>query len=291
MSDSVEQPTNLSADDQAQRSAAAAGAMLRRARENAGLHVAAMAMSLKVPVKKLEALEAGRIDLLPDPTFARGLAASICRGLKLDPKPVLDLMPHYAGVHRVVEPPAINTRFQPASGDTGARSGAMRPSPVMLAVLLFLLAALAIYFFPATTPDESASGDAPAALLEPLPPPTAPAAEPAAAASVPLALPAPAVADPTPPAPAPLAGASAAANAAQIMVFHARAESWVQVTDATGAVTLRRTMQANETASAAGALPLNVVVGRIDAVQVQLRGQTMDLTSVAKNNVARFEVK
>ena len=73
---------NLSPDlapppsDQAASGAQRAGAMLRQAREDAGLHVEALAVALKVTVKKLEALEAGRIDLLPDPTFARGLAAS-----------------------------------------------------------------------------------------------------------------------------------------------------------------------------------------------------------------------
>jgi len=35
-----------------------AGMMLRKAREASGLHVAALAVSMKVPVKKLEALEA-----------------------------------------------------------------------------------------------------------------------------------------------------------------------------------------------------------------------------------------
>ena len=54
-----------------------AGNLLRKAREATGLHVAALAVSLKVPVSKLEALEAGRIDLLPDLTFARALAASV----------------------------------------------------------------------------------------------------------------------------------------------------------------------------------------------------------------------
>ena len=43
-----------------------AGALLRQAREASGLHIAALAVLLKVPVKKLEALESDRLDLLPD---------------------------------------------------------------------------------------------------------------------------------------------------------------------------------------------------------------------------------
>lgn len=61
-----------------------AGELLRQAREAAGLHVAALAVSMKVPVKKLEALEADRLDLLPDAVFVRALASSVCRTLKID---------------------------------------------------------------------------------------------------------------------------------------------------------------------------------------------------------------
>ncbi|HEY5582759.1 MAG TPA: RodZ domain-containing protein, partial [Rhodoferax sp.] len=32
-------------------------------------------------------------------------------------------------------------------------------------------------------------------------------------------------------------------------------------------------------------------VGRADATEVQVRGKPFDLTGIAKNNVARFEVK
>ena len=67
--------------------------LLKQAREAAGLHVAALAAALKVPVRKLEDLEAGRFDRLPDMTFARALASSACRHLKIDPAPVLAQLP------------------------------------------------------------------------------------------------------------------------------------------------------------------------------------------------------
>ena len=56
---------------------ATAGSLLRQAREAAGIHIAALAVSLKVPVKKLEALEQDRFDLLPDAVFVRALASSM----------------------------------------------------------------------------------------------------------------------------------------------------------------------------------------------------------------------
>ena len=45
--------------------------MLRAARQQQGLHIAALAAAIKVTPAKLEALEAGRIEALPDATFAR----------------------------------------------------------------------------------------------------------------------------------------------------------------------------------------------------------------------------
>jgi len=54
---------------------------------------------------------------------------------------------------------------------------------------------------------------------------------------------------------------------------------------------LRRTLAAGELVGASGVLPLTAVVGRADATQVEVRGQALDLTALAKNNVARFEVK
>jgi cytoskeleton protein RodZ len=38
-------------------------------------------------------------------------------------------------------------------------------------------------------------------------------------------------------------------------------------------------------------LPVSVVVGRADALQVRFKGQAFDLTPHSKMNVARFEVK
>jgi cytoskeleton protein RodZ len=99
----------------------------------------------------------------------------------------------------------------------------------------------------------------------------------------------PAIAPPVA-APAPVAAASQAMPAG-IVTFRAKGESWVEVTDAKGTVVLRRTLTAGEVAGASGALPLAAVVGKADLTQVQVRGQAFDLNAVARDNVARFEVK
>ena len=270
-----------------QASAAQAGLLLQQMREAHGIHVAAMAFSLKVPVNKLEALEAGRIDLLPDVVFARGLAASMCRNLKVDPAQVLELLPR-TGARLGTSGPAINTPFRPpGSGPNFSLRGRLA-NPAVVIVLVLLIGALGVLLWPAArdaADNVAASGNdptrvdpaTPSAVVEP----TAPAlatlpAEPAAPAM--------------PATPASSATVATPADAG-VFVLKAKGESWVQVTDAKGVVPLNRTVKPGETVEIAGPLPLRVVVGRADAVEVQVRGQPLSLAPMTKVNVARFEVK
>ena len=66
---------------------------MRSAREKAGVHLGVLSVNLKVSIKQLEALEADQFQHLPEPVFARALAAKVCRFLKIDSEPVLALMP------------------------------------------------------------------------------------------------------------------------------------------------------------------------------------------------------
>ena len=125
-----------------------AGALLRRAREAAGLHVAALAVALKVPVKKLEALEADRWDLLPDAVFVRALASSVCRSLKINPVPVLDRLPQQARPRLDAEERGINTPFRASGYGSAGTVSAFVARPVVLLVAFLLLAALAVLLVP-----------------------------------------------------------------------------------------------------------------------------------------------
>jgi cytoskeleton protein RodZ len=86
----------------------------------------------------------------------------------------------------------------------------------------------------------------------------------------------------------PAQGASAPED---LLVFKAKSSAWVRVTDANGAVQFEKTLSAGDTATAAGQLPLAIVVGNVAAIELRVRGQAFNLEEVAKNNVARFEVK
>jgi len=133
-----------------------AGGALRRAREARGLHIAALAATLKVPQSKLEALEADRYHELPDATFARGLARSMCRVLKIEAEPVLAMLPrggHEAALDRVT--PGLNQPFRErAASQEPMISAALLKSPVLLGGAALLLAALAVYLVPASVVDD-----------------------------------------------------------------------------------------------------------------------------------------
>jgi cytoskeleton protein RodZ len=76
-----------------------------------------------------------------------------------------------------------------------------------------------------------------------------------------------------------------------ILVLQARGASWVEVIDAEGALQLRKILDKGEFVRVSGVLPLSVVLGRADLVGVAVRGQSLDVVALAKDNVARFEVK
>jgi cytoskeleton protein RodZ len=299
-----------------------AGELLRQAREAAGLHVAALAVSMKVPVKKLEALEADRLDLLPDAVFVRALASSVCRTLKIDPAPVLALLPQTAAPQLKPDEWGINAPFR-APGDVATASMWSQLSrPGVLAALVLLAAALVLIFFPSMEQKDGTGGTASEVVVAlPTPAPVAaqpetsikpteaqvekpvevknPLPQPVAVAPAPVAAPVALQPAQVAPQPAPAAPAAAVAAVTQptptsgsgVVAFKARGPSWVEVTDAQGVVQLRRTLASGETVGVSGALPLSVVVGRADVTDVLVRGKPFSLEAVARENVARFEVK
>ncbi|OYQ41283.1 hypothetical protein CHU94_09350 [Rhodoferax sp. TH121] len=285
-----------------------AGALLRAAREAAGLHVAALAVSMKVPVKKLEALEADRFDLLPDAVFVRALASSVCRTLKIDPAPVLSKLPHQHVPRLGASEGGINTPFHAAGERRSFSVPAALRQPAVIVVMVLLAAALGVFLFPEWQADTAtnavsispetvqlmptSSSDAP----DPVPPV---AVEPVAIAAVAVAS-APEVLTQSPPvvvAPVAVAapplgvGSAPVPLVGQHLVFRVKGASWVEVTDAKGQVLMRRNLIQGDDVGVSGALPLSVVVGRADVTDVEVKGKPFNLAAIAKDNVARFEVK
>jgi cytoskeleton protein RodZ len=272
----------------AEAAATTAGALLRQAREAQGLHIAALATSLKVPVKKLEALERDRLDELPDATFTRALAQTVCRALKIDAAPVLALLPRADGAMLDHVDAGLNAPFR----DKGARSepalGTVLRQPAVGVVALLAAGALALFFWPRQAPKPA----------EPLPP-----AAPVASAPVPAPTLAPASAAASAPGlaasepvvetvfAAPPAASADPAPAPGLLTLRTREASWIEVVDGANRSLLSRTVLPGEAVGLDGALPLKLTVGNAAATDIAFRGQPVSLAAATRDNVARLELK
>ncbi|NDZ11811.1 DUF4115 domain-containing protein [Variovorax sp. WS11] len=281
-----------------------AGDMLRQAREAHGLHLDMVAAALKVTPQKLAALESDDIEALPDPVFARALAASVCRALRIDPAPVLAKLPG-AQPAGLAQADRTMSKALPSQVRAGNASSGLPSRALLTVVVLLLIGAAVLFWLPQSIFDRV--GEAISQIMSrsetseaSVPASQAPAVRgqvgsvvEAVQPAVPLAA-APSPATPAVPAPAaatPAVQAPASAGA-DLIVFVAREDSWITVNDSTGKSLLRRTVQAGETVGLGGALPLSVVVGRASGVDVQVRGKAFDLKPVTRGGgVARFEVK
>jgi cytoskeleton protein RodZ len=304
--------------------AATAGAWLRNARQQRGLHIAALAVMLKVPQAKLEALEADRFDLLPDATFARALATAMCRALKVDPAPVLALLPRSSEQGFDVRP-GLNQPFRERGTGSAIDAGALSvvTRPVVWGPALLLVAAAAVYWVPAgwiSDRDASVTVAAPSASstvvstvasapAEFVPAPAVTAASAAASAprvvADPVAMPAPLpvasaplqVREAAAPPPAALPVAAAVGLKTTITTtpgaalrVTATADTWVEVADAQGQVLVSRVLREGEQQEYSGAAPYKVRVGNVRGTRLEWRGAAVDLAARANNNVARLEL-
>jgi cytoskeleton protein RodZ len=307
-----------------------AGGLLKQARQAKGLHIAALAASIKVAQRKLESLEADRFNELPDTTFTRALAQTVCRSLKIDAAPVLALLPAASGGRLDQMGEGINAPFRDRPGRGEPTDwGRVAASPAVWGPALVLIAAVGVYFLPSSflsglqfnpksttlvdaakpvaVPAAAASAAvAPSAEAAPATaatvgavetvfsaPPFADAASAAAAVGAPNAIPAVA----TSPAAAPVAagGLSASADAAAgtgaALQLRASAESWIEVQDAKKQMLLSRMLLAGETVRLDGELPLRLKVGNASGTEVVFRGQAVNLAPATVGNIARLELK
>lgn len=287
---------------------ASAGALLRAARQAQGLHIAALATTLKVPPRKLEALEADRYDEFQGITFVRALAQAACRALKIDPTPVLDRLPDIDSGNLSQLERGLNAPFR----ERGARRESSDIPGASLAaigvVALLLVGAGAFWLLPSgwrlpvAEPAASASDvgtvveQVPVPAMAPSPPASQPAAsEPAASAvpALPVAVPSarPASAALVPAAAVPASTPAALPTGSGVLQLRARAASWVEVVDGRSKVLLARTLSSGEVVGLDGVLPLRVKIGNVSGTELSFRGQPVSLADLNRDNVARLELK
>ena len=280
-------------------SAPSAGRLLREARERQGLHIAALAASIKVTQKKLELLEADRFDALPDATFARALALTVCRALKIDSDAVLRLLPPAGGYRLEQVGEGLNAPFRERPGVLVQRDGAgFAFGWVFWLTTLILVAAAVVYFLPpawldklgwrglVAAPGSASSAAGPAASA------TARGRRrrrrlPASDATPLPALPTPSATGADEPTPPGSEGTAAPDGAIQVRTS---APSWIEVTDARGRALLSRLVQPGEALGLDGEAPFRVRIGNAAGTQLSFRGQPVELVAT-RDNVASVELK
>ncbi|MFN3295775.1 helix-turn-helix domain-containing protein [Caldimonas sp.] len=262
-----------------------AGEMIRAARLAQGVHIAQLAASIKVSVRKLEALEADRLDELPDATFARALAQTVCRSLKIDPAPVLALLPSPGTLSQLEEvAQGLNQPFRdPAQPREGLPGLGLLRRPAVWGAALLMAGSMVLWWIPTSTWQTWLGRDGAATTsgvtVEVVP------VEPAAS------LDAPASDAEAASAPAAVSQASVPAPSAPPVVVRTRAESWVEIQDANGRTLLSRLLAPGEEVALEGAFPMRVRVGNADATELRVRGEVFDMTPFRRENVARFDIR
>ena len=264
-----------------------AGSLLRQARLAQGLHIGALAASIKVTQRKLELLESDQFDQLPDATFTRALAQAVCRTLKVDAAPVLALLPPPLS-HRLEQiSEGLNTPFADRPGRLVPREWASVATPALWLAALLVLGTAVLYFLPAGWSFVPKVSDVKATVAAPAPaaasmtvPRVETTAPPQAAASEPAAAAPPAASEPVP-----------NAAAARLVEVRTTASSWIEITDASGQAVLSRLLQAGEAVPLDGALPMKVRIGNASGTQLSFRGQPVALAPFTRDNIARLELK
>ena len=281
-----------------------AGAMLKAAREKRGLHIAALAASIKVPQRKLEALESDRYEELLDLTFTRALAQTICRTLKIDAQPVLERLPQVPGASPKLQHVSngLNAPFRERPGRDEPADWNWLGRPVVWGTLLVLIAAAVLAFAPSRYLDRLRGGLAPVA-------PSASAAS-SPVSFLPPATPGPTVGEVLPT--VPLAGGAVTSTSlgapaavetpalatpaitlpagSALLGLKAIGETWVEVQDARGQTLLSRKVAQGESLGLDGAVPLRLTIGNAIGTQVTFRGQLVDLKANTEGNVARLQL-
>lgn len=287
------------------------GQLLRTAREAKGVHLAVLSTALKVPVRKLQALEEDDHSSFENVTFLRALAQAVCRQLDIDPMPVLAGLPRSVPSF-TVQPPLLGGRMPAVPGDGHRRHwrAAMPSKVVLVLAFLMLVASGFLIWWPDSIPapaiasvgsDDTASPPVPmeqashpqdVALLPAASEPAVPVGSHSGQSSVPLATASSAglasVASTAAPGPAASASAVAAQPALQL---RPKVDTWIEVRDGVGQILVKRLVKADETLRLNVQAPVFVYVGRADSTELVWQGQVLDLKPHTQNNEARLKIK
>lgn len=307
----MQQPT----DNQpvAARLAQGPGAILREAREAAGLSREALAQRLRLEPRVVEALEAEAFERLPGPAFTRGYIRSIAKELGVDPAPALA---QYSAHAAVDEPALADFESRAPAQITSASTRIRIISVALVAVVLGLVALWWRHHYDAAPPPATVDGTAPSELGGGSPEPSIPLPYTYTIVehgSAPLDAPEtwrrqtdgtapPAVDEPVPAAEAPETEATdapppvdrpPAVDATPVtgeLVLAAVRDSWVEISDLNRARLYFGLVKGGQRIGVTGRPPYDLVIGNAAAVELSYRGSPVDVAARAINGVVRLSV-
>lgn len=249
------------------------GRALAAAREARGLSQSEVAAQLRLRPRQVKAIEQEDLASLPEGPFVRGYVRNFARLVDLPAEPLLSL---------------LDSKLKPADPLRTEREGAKAVSPIQrvprepisgrlviggVVALLIVLAAFGWWTMRADgqKAGTAATETAPASTASPPPSGVAPAA----------AAPEPAV-----------AAAPPAAPAETELRLSFRDVSWVEIRQADGTVLLSQTNAAGTVQTIEGVPPYTLVIGNASKVDLEFRGQPVDLAgSASRDDVARLRLE
>jgi len=280
-----------------------AGALLRQAREAAGLSIDAAAQQLKLAPRQVVALEADDFARLPGRTFVRGFVRNYARLVHIDPAVALAALADS-------DAPALDSpALQPTAPTIGELPTIERAKPswtrwAIPLVLVAIIGVAVVYEFtrgfndwPHPFTRQAAPESGAPAVPAPAPPSPAAGTTETRIANPVANAPAPGNA---PPAGAPAASTGSAANEASVtapppeavaeatLVLSYRKSSWTEVKDGGGRVIFSQTVPAGQSRTVTGSPPFDLIIGNANDVTLTFRGQPVDLPAFTSRNVARL---
>ncbi|MFN3311198.1 MAG: helix-turn-helix domain-containing protein [Thermomonas sp.] len=258
------------AQDSTHAALAGCGARLRAAREAAGLQVEDVAARLRMPARVVRSLEAEDWSRLGAPVFVRGQVRSYARLLGLGTTAMMEAL-----TVAPVEPTRLVSRTHVPKTRWWAEQIGRR------LVYIVLTLSLAVPAWVATRQHLAAEAAPAVAALDTAPAATAPAASPrtVVASMAPLTA-----------APAAAAMTAVPAQAGPDILLRTRGKTWLEVLGRDGATIEQALLPAGAERRYAAAQVGRMTIGNASAVELDVRGQAVDVAAHARANVARFAV-
>lgn len=269
------------------------GERLRAAREAQGLDAEAVASSLKLSKRQIDALEAGDWAKLPGHTFIRGFVRNYARVVKLEVDELLVDLDAPAPAKPRLDLPQSSKAVMPETGRVQKRDYAT----VLVGIVLVTIAVVAYYLVPSdfwqTKPREvpAVASTKPEPLF---PPATVAGSDSASPADV--AVPSPVASEPPPAgSEAPPARVTATppvpATSVNALKLRFAQPSWVEIRDRSGQIIHSQLNPAGSEREVAGQPPYALIVGNAGNVTVQYQGRNIELQPRSKDDVARVTVE